>query len=53
MAAGNQRKNLVFTLRCKRLLLAHEIKYICMNTSPIVNREMIKFIPGSSLTSYR
>ena len=38
MAAGNQRK-LEFILRSKRLLLAHKINYVCMNTSPNVNED--------------
>ena len=45
MAAGNQRK-LEFILRSKRLLLAHKINYVCMNTSPNVNEDRHFFPKG-------
>ena len=46
MAAGNQRKHLEITLLWKRSLLAHEIKYMCMNTSPNVleRLKMLRFM---------
>ena len=53
MAAGNQRKHMEFTLRWKRLLFAHEIKYMCMNTSPnILERLKLLRFKGIDLSFF-